>query len=170
MRRAVPGRIRGTRKSTRRWPISIDGSTVSVSFLWDLPFFNQSGRVGSVTARRLAAVRYRLLLLGPSCRYHGREGQRMPTEFPGTNVLIVIGNWKIDPPSASELKAGATWFDVAAFEENRRRRDGELRSKWFSPVRRSETSICRSQSDSGSVRNMRSVSGWKPTTCSTPLI
>ena len=107
MRPALPGRIRIIRKSTRRCPISISGTYCLVSFLWDLPFFNQSGGV----ARSLLGG---WQLSGIASYYSGIpvditvENDNNADGVSGNERPNVVGNWKIDPPSASELKAGAT--------------------------------------------------------------
>ncbi len=91
--------------------------SVSVSFLWDLPFFNQSGRL----ARSLLGG---WQLSGIASYYSGApvdvtvEEDTNKDGVSGNERPNLVGNWKIDPPSASALKAGATWFDLAAFEEN----------------------------------------------------
>ena len=91
---------------------------LSLSFLWDLPFFNQSGGV----ARSLLGG---WQLSGIASYYSGIpvditvENDNNADGVSGNERPNVVGNWKIDHPSASELKAGATWFDVDGFEQNK---------------------------------------------------
>jgi hypothetical protein len=91
--------------------------TLAVSFLWDLPFFNQSAGI----ARSLLGG----WQLGGIASYYSGAPVDITVEkdnnfdgVSGNERPNLIGNWKIDPPTAAQAKAGETWFDVSAFRQN----------------------------------------------------
>jgi hypothetical protein len=90
---------------------------LAVSFLWDLPVFNQStGLKGSLLGGwQLGGIASYYsgtpvnINVGRDNNLDGVSGNERPN---------VVGNWKMDQPSAEQLKAGATWFDTSAFAQN----------------------------------------------------
>jgi outer membrane receptor protein involved in Fe transport len=91
--------------------------TLAVSFLWDLPLFNQSQ---GFTRSLLGGWQ-----LGGIASYYSGAPVDITVEndnnfdgVSGNERPNVIGNWSVDSPSADQLKAGATWFNVSAFEQN----------------------------------------------------
>jgi len=44
------------------------------------------------------------------------EGDVNADGVSGNERPNAVGNWRIDHPSASQLKSGSTWFNVDAFE------------------------------------------------------
>ncbi|RPJ86613.1 MAG: TonB-dependent receptor [Acidobacteria bacterium] len=89
--------------------------TLAFSFLWDLPFFSQSTgyarallggwQVGGIASYYSGAPVD--LTIESDVNADGVSGNERPN---------VVGNWRIDHPSASQLKSGSTWFNLDAFE------------------------------------------------------
>ncbi len=91
--------------------------TLAVSFLWELPFFSQSGGI----ARSLLGG----WQLGGIASYYSCIPVDVTVEkdnnldgVSGNERPNVVGDWRIDEPSADQLKAGATWFSLSAFAPN----------------------------------------------------
>jgi outer membrane receptor protein involved in Fe transport len=108
----------------------------TVSFLWELPFFK--GREG------LAGALLRgWQLNGIGSYYSGqpidvRSGRdnNLDTQA-GNDRPNLVGDWTKPRPSNDELKAGATWFDTAAFAHNGVGEIGTLgRNAFYGPDRK----------------------------------
>jgi hypothetical protein len=90
---------------------------LAVSFLWDLPFFSQS----SGLARSLLGG---WQLGGIANCYSGTpvnltvESDYNRDGVSGNERPNVVGDWRMDKPSADAIKGGATWFDTSAFVAN----------------------------------------------------
>jgi hypothetical protein len=90
---------------------------LSVSFLWDLPFFNQSGGL----ARTLLGG---WQFSGIASYYTGvpfgvTSGQDYNLDGQASNDRPnVTGDWTKTKPSNDEIKGGATWFNTSAFVAN----------------------------------------------------
>lgn len=89
----------------------------AVSFLWDLPFFNKSGRI-------LATVLGGWQVNGIATFYAGQPFNVTSGRDNNLDGLTsndrpnVVGEWAKAKPSGNEIKAGVTWFNTLAFTAN----------------------------------------------------
>ena len=90
---------------------------LALSFLWELPFFAQSGGIKKslLGGWQLSGVGtyYSGNPVTVTCEEdHGIDG------VDGNDRPNLIGDWRKEAPSPEQLRSGATWFNTAAFEAN----------------------------------------------------